>query len=102
MTSTEREQANEAKQNQAFYEILFASIIETQNADGTTTRTFKKATLDNAFIQVLNTNKNSKATRLLKAAIEAVSSEMNFLDNQYASASDLQPELFDQPMTAAI
>ena len=102
MTSTEREQANEAKENQAFYEILFASIIESQNADGTTTKTFKKATIDSAFIQVLNANKNSKATRLLKAAIEAVSSEMNFLDNRYASASDLQPELFDQPMTAAI
>ena len=104
MTSTEWEHdASEAKENQAFYKILFASIIETPNGNGTITKTFKKATLDSAFIQVLNANKNSKATRLFKAAIEAVSSEMNFLDkNRYASDSDLQPELFDQPMTAAI
>ena len=42
MTSTECEHASEAKENQVFYEILFASIIETPNSDGTTTKTFKK------------------------------------------------------------
>ena len=81
MTSTEREHESEAKENQAFYEILFASIVETTNDDGTTTRMFKKAVLDSVFIQVLKANKNSKATKLLQAAIEAVASEMNFRDN---------------------
>ncbi|KAI2493306.1 hypothetical protein MHU86_21227 [Fragilaria crotonensis] len=102
MTSTEREHESEAKENQAFYEILFASIIETTNDDGTTTKTFKKAALDSVFIQVLKANKNSKATKLLQTAIEAVASEMNFKDNRFASASDLKAELFDQPLTAAI
>ena len=102
MTSTEREHESEAKENQAFYEILFASIIETTNDDGTTTKTFKKAALDSVFIQVLKANKNSKATKLLQTAIEAVASKMNFRDNRFASASDLKAELFDQPLTAAI
>jgi hypothetical protein len=62
----------------------------------------KIATLDNVFIQVLRANKNSKATKLLQAAIEAVASDMNFKDNRFASASDLKAELFDQPLTAAI
>ena len=102
MTSTEREHASEAKGNQDFYEILFASIVETPNDDETTTKTFKKAVLDNVFIQVLKANKNSKATKLLQTAIEAVASEMNFRDNRFASASDSKAELFDQPLTAAI
>jgi hypothetical protein len=102
MTSTEREHESEAKENQGFYEILFASIVETTNEDGTTTKIFQKATLDSVFIQVLKANKNSKATKLLQTAIEAVASEMNFKDNRFASASDLKAELFDQPLTAAI
>jgi hypothetical protein len=72
MTSTEREHESEAKEHQTFYEILFASIITTTNEDGTTTKTFKKAVLDPSFLQVLKANKNSKATRLLQAAIETV------------------------------
>ncbi|KAI2496611.1 hypothetical protein MHU86_17870 [Fragilaria crotonensis] len=102
MTSTEREQASEAKEHQSFYEILFANIINETNEDGTVTKKFKKAVLDSSFIQVLKANKNSKATRLLQSAIEAVASEMHNLDNRFASASNLQAELFDQPLTAAI
>ena len=102
MTSTEREHESEAKENQAFYEILFASIVEPTHEDRTATKMFKKAALDSVFIQVLKANKNSKATILLQTAIEAVASEMNFKDNRFASASDLKAELFDQPLTAAI
>ncbi|KAI2490466.1 hypothetical protein MHU86_24119 [Fragilaria crotonensis] len=41
MTSTEREHER-SKGKSSFLEILFASIIETTNDDGTTTKTFKK------------------------------------------------------------
>ena len=103
MTSTEHEHESEATESQAFFKILFAAIVETTNDDGTTTKRYKKAVLGSVFIQVLKANKNSKATKLLQAAIEAVASEMNFKANRFASASDcLKAELFDQPLTAAI
>jgi hypothetical protein len=72
MTSAEHEHESEAKENQAFFEIRFANIVETTNNDGTQTKTFKKAVLDSIFIQVLKANKNSKATKLLQATIGAV------------------------------
>ena len=102
MTSTEREHTNEAAENQTFYEILFATILDEANADGTTTKIFKKAIINPVFAQVLKANKNSKAIKLLQAAIEAFAAEMNFRENSFASASNLQAELFDHPLTAAI
>jgi hypothetical protein len=102
MTSTEREHAKEAQEHQHFYEILFASTIEITNDDGTKTKHFKKATVDPMFVQVLKTNKNSKATRLMQVAIESMAAEMNFRENRFASASSLEAEMFDQPLTAAI
>ena len=41
MTSTEREHAKEAKENQHFHKILFASTIEKPNEDGNTVKQFK-------------------------------------------------------------
>ena len=102
MTSTEREHAKEATEHQHFYEILFASTVETTNDEGTKTKYFKKATVDPMFVQVLKTNKNSKATRLMQIAIESMAAEMNFRENRFASASSLEAEMFDQPLTAAI
>ena len=102
MTSTEREHAKEATEHQHFYEILFASTIETTNDEGAKTKYFKKATVDPMFVQVLKTNKNSKATRLMQIAIESMAAEMNFRENRFASASSLEAEMFDQPLTAAI
>ena len=102
MTSTEREQASEVAETQAFYEILFATIANTPNEDGTTTKTFKKASIEPVFLQVLKANKNSKATKLLQTAIETIAAEMNCRENRFASASNLKAELFDHPLTAAI
>jgi hypothetical protein len=102
MTSTEQEHKSKGKENQAFYDILYASIVETTNDDVESTKTFKKAVLDSVFIQNLKANKNSKAAKLLQTAIKAVVSEMNINDKRFASASDLKAELFNQPRTAAI
>ena len=103
-TSTEREHDKEANKHQRFYKILFASTPTVVNADdGTEEQQFIPAKLNRKFIKVLKTNTNSKAPRLLPAVIEEVASKMNFKDNRFgASASELNAELFDQPMTAAI
>ena len=50
----------------------------------------------------MNANSNSKATKILQAAVEDVALEMNYTDNRFASASELNAELFDQPTTAGI
>ena len=102
MTNTEREHAKDVKDNMAFYEILFGSIIQKTDEDGKTTPHFQKATIDPCFLQVLKANKNTKATRLMQAAIEAMAAEMNYRDNRFAATSNLRPETFDQPLTAAL
>jgi hypothetical protein len=90
MTSTKREHAKEAKENQHFHKILFASTIEKPNEDGNTVKQFKKAIIEPMFIQVLQANKNSRATRLMQSAIESMAAEMNFRKNRFASASSLE------------
>ena len=103
MTGTEREQAREAADVKAFYEILFASITEETDNQGTTHKSFNKATLNPGFEEVLKANKNSKATKLLQSAVESTASEIEAThDNRFASACNLIPNVFDQPMTAAI
>ena len=87
MTTIEREHANEAAEIQTFYEILFANIRDEDDADGTTTKTFKKAIINPVFAQVFKANKNSKATNLLQAAIEAIAAKMRFRKNRFASTS---------------
>ena len=102
-TQTEREHDKEAKDNQRFYQIFFASTPKIVDADNGSTETiFKPAKLTNDFIEVVNANSNSKATKILQAAVEDVALEMNYTDNRFASASELKAELFDQPTTAAI
>ena len=90
MTNTERQHANDVKDNIAFYEIMFGSIILKTDEDENKTPQFKKATLDPCFIQVLKANKNTKATRLMQAAIEAMAAEMNYRDNRFAATSNLR------------
>jgi hypothetical protein len=103
MTGTEREQAREAADVKAFYEILWASFTNITDDQGTTTKFFQKATLNPGFEDVLKANKNSKATKLLQSAIESTASEIDTThDNRFASACNLLPTLFDQPLTAAI
>jgi hypothetical protein len=103
MTGTEREQAKEAADVKAFYEILFATIIESTDNQGVTHKKFIKANINPGFEEVLKANKNSKATKLLQSAVESTASEIETThDNRFASACNLVPTLFDQPMTAAI
>jgi hypothetical protein len=103
MTGTEREQAKEATDVKAFYEILFATTTEQTDSQGTTLKQFHKATLNPGFEEVLRANKNSKATKLLQSAIESTASEIEAThDNRFASACNLIPNVFDPPMTAAI
>jgi hypothetical protein len=103
MTGTEREQAKEATDVKAFYEILFATITEQIDNQGTTHKLFHKATLNPGFEEVLQANKNSKATKLLQSAVESTASEIEAThDNRFASACNLIPNVFDPPMTAAI
>ena len=103
MTSTEREQAKDADDTKAFYQLLFASVTTNVDAEGNvTSRKLQMATVNPIFNQVLRANKNTKATKLLQNAIEAVSAEMNYRDTRFASASNLKPAMFDQPLTAAI
>ena len=102
MTSTEKEHAKDVKENQAFYEILFGRIVQVIDEDGKETSKFKKAKIDQHFLQVLQATKNTKATKLLQAAIENMATEMNYRDTRFASISNIRAELFDQPMTAAL
>jgi hypothetical protein len=100
--NTERKHANEAAENRTVYKILCATIQDKDNKDRTATKIFKKAIINPVFAQVLKANKNSKAIKLLQAAIEAIAAGMNFRENCFASASDHQAELFNHPLTAAI
>ena len=103
MTGTEREQAREAADVKAFYEILFATITEATDTNGTPTKLFIKATLNPSFEEVLRANKNSKATKLLQSTVESTAGEIEAThDNRFASACNLIPNVFDQPMTAAL
>ena len=102
-TQNEREHDKEAKDNQSFYQILFASTPNVVNAGDKSTETiFKPAKLANDFIKVVKANSNSKATKILQAAVKNVALKMNYNDNRFASASKLKAELFDQPTKAAI
>ena len=103
MTSAERERVAEASDTAAFYKLLFASVTETLQDDGTTRQVLTKAEL-NPFFEtgVLNAVKNSKATSNLQSIVESVAAEMSVSPNRFAAASHLNPRLFDQATTAAI
>ena len=61
------------------------------------------ATLHPRFAPVLSANINSKATKLLQEAVEAMSATLAQDTDRYASTANLFPSnMFDQPMTAAI
>jgi hypothetical protein len=60
MRATEREHANEAAEIQTFYEVLFATIRDEDNADGTTTKTFKKAIINPVFAQFSKQTKTAR------------------------------------------
>ena len=45
---------------------------------------------------------NSKATKFLEDAVEQKIAELGSLDDQFASAANLYPKMFDQPLTAAL
>ena len=102
-SSAERERVAEAKDSSAFYQILFASVSEDLQDDGSTKKVLVKATLNPLFeTGVLQAVKNSKATRALQSILETTASEMTVSSDRFAAASHLIPRMFDQPVTAAL
>ncbi|KAI2504002.1 hypothetical protein MHU86_10435 [Fragilaria crotonensis] len=99
---SERERAREAAEVAQFYSILFASTIDIVQDDGTTATSILPATIHPLFTPVLIANKNSKATKALKDAVEAQAAELSQSNDKFASAANLNPRMFDQPLTAAL
>jgi hypothetical protein len=103
LTGTEREKASEAADAERFYGILFGSLRDTVDEDGLfPTKSFVKATIHPLFLPVLTANKNSKATKAMQEAVESMAAELSTHDDRYASASNIFPRMFDQPLTAAL
>jgi hypothetical protein len=102
LTGSERERAREAAEVARFYSILFASTIDIIQDDGTTATSILPATIHPLFNPVLIANKNSKATRSMRDAVEAKAAELSQSDDKFASAANLNPKMFDQPLTAAL
>ena len=103
MTSTERERETEADEVVNFYQLLFASIHDVIQPDGTTKRTLVKAQLKPLFIKnVLKANKNSKATKAMQDLIDDTSATLSAQDNRFSAACNLLPHMFDQPLVAAL
>ncbi|KAI2507415.1 hypothetical protein MHU86_7028 [Fragilaria crotonensis] len=102
LTGTEREKASEAEDAKRFYGILFGSVRDVFGEDGTASKMFVHATLHPLFVPVVAANKNSKATKAMHEAVETMAAELSMQDNHFASASNLFPRMFDQPLTAAL
>ena len=103
LTSAERERATEASETKAFYEILFASCHESIADDGSTHKIFAKATLNPQFnTGVLKAVKNAKATKALQVIMEATMSAMTVSSDRFAAQSNIIPNMFDLPLTAAL
>ncbi|KAI2511824.1 hypothetical protein MHU86_2556 [Fragilaria crotonensis] len=102
LTGTERDKASEAEDAKRFYSILFGSVHQTIQEDGTYIPTFAQATIHPLFMPVLTANKNSKATRAMQEAVESMAAELSLQDGCFASSSNLVPKMFDQPLTAAL
>jgi hypothetical protein len=81
---------------------LFASSIEVIQDDGTTATSILPATINPLFNPVLIANKNTKATRAMRDAVEAQTAEFSQSNDKFASAANLSPKMFDQPLTAAL
>lgn len=102
-SSAERERVAEAKDSSAFYQILFASVTECLQEDGSTKKVLSKATLNPLFESgVLQAVKNSKATRAFQSILETTAAEMTVSSDRFAASSHLVPKMFDQPVTAAL
>ena len=102
VTATERERANEAADVTLLYQLLFASSRDVIQDDGTTVESLVPATIHSLFAPILTANKNSKATKFLQDAVEHKIAELGSLDDKFASAANLYPKMFDQPLTAAL
>jgi hypothetical protein len=102
LMGTERERTNKAAEVSRFYSILFASSREIIQEDGSTSTMIVPATIHPLFAPVLIANKNSKATKAIKEAIESTAAELGRHDDKFASAANLYPKMFDQPLIAAL
>ena len=60
------------------------------------------AKINNLFTPVLTANKNSKATKAMQEAVEVMAATLGRDNDKFASAANLHPKMFDQPLTAAI
>ena len=101
-TSTEREKAKEADGISRFYTLLFASEEVTIQEDGTSVTKIVPAAINPLFAPVLSAKKNSKATKAMQDAIESMSAALAHDDDRFASAVNLYPRLFDQPLSVAL
>ena len=102
LTGTERERASEAADVSRFYSILFASSIDIIQDDGTTATSILPATIHPLFTPVLLAHKNTKATKFMQDAVESARSILGNSDDKFASNANLNPKMFDQPLTAAL
>ena len=103
LSSAKRKRVAEAKDSAVFYQIMFASVTEALQEDGSTQKVLTKAVLNPLFESgVLQAIKNSKATRTFQSILETTAAEMTVSSNRFAASSHFVPWLFDQPMTAAL
>jgi hypothetical protein len=101
-TSADREREKDADEVARQYSLLFASTIDIVQDDGTTVSSILPATINPIFKQVLYATKNSKTTRLMKEAADAVTAELNQSNDKFASAATFNSSYIDQPLVAAL
>jgi hypothetical protein len=102
LTGSERERARGAVEVSRFFSILFAATIDIVQDDGIAATSILLATIHPLFVPVLIANKNSKATCSVRDAVEAKAAELSQSNDKFASAANLKPKMFDQPLTAAL
>ena len=104
-TSADRKREKDAgKVARQYSSLLFASTIDIIQDDGTTVPSILPATINPMFKQVLYaTANNSKATRLMKEATDAVAAgDFNQSNDKFASAATFNSSYIDQPLVAAL
>ena len=102
LTAMDREKKSEAADATRFYGILFGTLRDVVGENGETTKMFVTAKIQPLFALSLEANTNSKAKIALHEALETKIAEISHEDNHFASASNLDPRMFDQPLTAVI
>lgn len=104
LTETEHEKASEEPDDaKRFYSILFASVRSNViDDDGFPTTRLVLAKIHPLFLPVLTANINSKATKTMQEAVESMAAELSTHEDQFTNASNIFPQMFDKPFTAAL